>query len=425
MNLANLLIAGVSTRAAARSAARAGFAVTAIDAFGDLDQHPSVKVLSLAHNFTARAAALAAQTVECDAVVYLSNFENHPKAITTLAEGRVLWGNSAATVRRVRDPLLLAEALRRRGVAVPQVRLKPDTTYVDKPDTTYVDKPDATYVVGSGFSRTVSGVVSGFPGLSEGEGSRIEPNWLLKPLASGGGQRIRLWDGATSVPRGCYLQEFVDGPSGSLVFVAAGGRAAPFGISRQLVGEQAFGAEGYQYCGSILAAAGDPQFPHDEALVDAASALARAVADEFGLVGVNGIDFVARDGIPYTIEVNPRWSASMELVEDAYGLSVFEAHASACATGILPAFDLVHARRDRGAVGKAVIYARGDVTVGETRTWLTKHENIRDIPLPGSCIPSGRPVCTIFADGRDALTCHDALVQSASRVYAQLEAWCA
>src|SRR5258706_14084538 len=125
-----LLIAGVSTRAAAESAARAGFAVTAIDAFGDLDQHPSVGGLALPHNFTARSAALAARTVECDAVVYLSSFENHSKAITTLAEGGALWGNSPETVRRVRDPLILAEALRRRGLSAPQVRLKPDTTYV-------------------------------------------------------------------------------------------------------------------------------------------------------------------------------------------------------------------------------------------------------------------------------------------------------
>src|SRR5436853_251564 len=96
-----VLISGVSTRAAAESAARAGFVVTAIDAFGDLDQHASVKVLALTNAFTARAAALAARTVDCDAVVYLSSFENHPDAISALAQGRALWGNPPAVVRRV------------------------------------------------------------------------------------------------------------------------------------------------------------------------------------------------------------------------------------------------------------------------------------------------------------------------------------
>ena len=386
-----VLIAGVSTRAAAESAARAGFAVTAIDAFGDLDQHPSVRGLSLGHNFTARAAALAAQSIECDAVVYLSNFENHPKAISAFAEGRALWGNSPEIVRRVRDPLILAEALQARGFSTPAVRLKLDTTYV------------GSYVV-SGFSRTVN-------------------EWLVKPLASGGGQRIQLWDRATSLPRGRYLQEFIDGPAGSVVFVAAGGRAVPLAVSRQLVGEQAFGARGYQYCGNILTAAGDGQVPHDETLVDAASALAQAVVDEFALVGINGVDFIARSGSPCAIEVNPRWCASMELVERACGLSVFGAHASACTSGKLPDFDLAAAQRGVDAVGKAVVYAQRAVTVGDTQTWLANDHDIRDIPRPGEQISVGSPVCTVFATGRDATTCHAALVRRAARVYAQLDAW--
>ena len=423
----HVLIAGVSTRAAAESAALAGFAVTAIDAFGDLDQHPSVRGISLAHHFTARAAALAAQAVECDAVVYLSNFENHPKAITTLAEGRALWGNSPETVRRVRDPLVLAEALRKRGYRVPQVRLKPDTTDV-------AETNNESYVV-SGFSRTVDEGLSrtvdeglsrtvdeGFSRTVDEGLSRTVDRWLVKPLASGGGQRIRLWDRA-SLPYGCYLQEFIDGPSGSVVFVAAEGRVVPLGVSRQLIGEPVFGAEGFQYCGNILTPFPVTAAPESSFLA-AASALAQSVVDEFGLVGVNGIDFIIRDGRPCPIEVNPRWCASMELVERAYGLSVFAAHASACTTGLLPAFDPKQPLRP-GAVGKAVVYARRDVTVGDTRTWLTKHENIRDIPQPGERISLGRPVCTILADAPDGPTCHEALVETAGRVYAQLEAWCA
>ena len=77
--------------------------------------------------------------------------------------------------------------------------------------------------------------------------------------------------------------------------------------------------------------------------MDAASAIARAVAKEFELVGVNGIDFIAADGVPYPIEVNPRWCASMELVERAYGVSMFGLHAAACTAGTLPVFDLSRA----------------------------------------------------------------------------------
>jgi predicted ATP-grasp superfamily ATP-dependent carboligase len=362
--------------------------VIALDAFGDLDQHPSVQALSVPRDFetpfSAAAAARAARSIESEAVMYVSSFENHPRAVGSLAAGRELLGNPPAVLRRVRDPFEVARALRKRGHAVPSIRMTPART----------------------------------------------GRWLLKPVLSGGGRRVRVWQPGRRVPRGCYLQEFVEGTPGSIVFVAARGRAVPIGVSRQLIGEDAFGAAGFQYCGNILAAAGDAQFARDRALVRRAAELAGAIAEEFELVGANGIDFVARDGVPYAIEVNPRWTASMELVERAYGMSVFAAHAAACAAGELPTFDLSRARRGASVVGKAVVFARDDVTVGDTRSWApaTDHRPptadhwIRDIPHPGERIAAGRPVCTVLAAGRDALDCHAALVERAGRVCADLAA---
>ncbi len=373
-----VLVAGVSTRAAAESAARAGFAVTAIDAFADLDQHPSVQAHSLQDTFSPDAASRLAATIECDAVAYGSNYENHPDAVIRLARGRALWGNAPDVLERVRDPLLLTQTLRRRGCAAPDVH-----------DESRILRPESPH----------------------------HRAWLVKPRASGGGHRVRLWRRGARVPRGCYLQEFVEGTPGSVVFVAAGGRAVPLGVSRQLIGEEPFGASGYQYCGNILGAAS----PGDAA----ACALADAVCGEFGLVGVNGIDFVAKQGVPYAVEVNPRWCASMELVERAFGLSVFGAHAAACRDGVLPDFDLARARCAAGAVGKAVVFALHDVAVGDTHAWLPEADRartsgVRDVPHPGARIRAGRPVCTVFATARDEAECHASLVRHAERVYAEL-----
>jgi uncharacterized protein len=294
-------------------------------------------------------------------------------------------------LRRVRDPLALARALRERGFAVPAVRsnLEPGTA-----------NPD--------------------PGTAN-----REPAWLVKPLSSGGGRRVRRWSPGTRLPRGCYLQEFVEGTPGSVVFAATAGRSVPLGISRQLVGDHAFGATGYQYCGSILV-------PHDDTGGDAA-ALGAAVAGEFGLAGVNGIDFISRGGRAYAVEVNPRWSASMELVELAYGVSVFGAHAGACTRGQLPDFELRAAQRGATHVlGKAVVFARQDVVIGDTSAWLTTVPRppalpavpaLRDIPRAGEHIAAGRPVCTVFASGDGVAECHAALVERARHVYAVLAAW--
>jgi len=266
----------------------------------------------------------------------------------------------------------------------------------------------------------------GSPKPRSGEGgsrSNKADSWLVKPLASGGGHRIRVWRRGDAVPRGCYLQEFVEGVAGSMVFVAANGRAVPLGVLRQLIGDGAFGASSFEYCGNIL----DPHI--DEAVESAASALARAVAEAFALVGVNGIDFVERDGVPYAVEVNPRWCASTELVERAYGLGVFGMHAAACDEGTLPAFDVSHARRTaRRAFGKAIVFAREDVITGDTYAWMSPSGDtqppIRDIPHPRSRIAAGRPVCTVFAEASDAAGCYLALVERANRVYEELTRVC-
>jgi len=68
-----VLIAGVSTRAMAESAARAGYDVTALDAFGDLDQHPGVRALALPRDlgleFSASALAAAATDIDLRRIV--------------------------------------------------------------------------------------------------------------------------------------------------------------------------------------------------------------------------------------------------------------------------------------------------------------------------------------------------------------------
>jgi predicted ATP-grasp superfamily ATP-dependent carboligase len=380
-----ILMVGLSARAAAESAAMAGYAVTAFDAFGDLDQHPSVRARAVRRDisgrFSAAGAARAAQAVECDAVVYLSGFENQPMIVERLAVGRTLWGNPARVLRRVRNPFLVAEALRRRGRATAAVH-RWRAGRLDPP----VDASDL--------------------------------RWLVKPFASGGGHRVHPWH-RERVPPGCYVQELVEGTPGSIVFVAANRRAVPIGMSRQLIGLPTFGAAGFRYCGSILTAPAGALF--DDRLVGRAFVLSTELAEEFDLVGVGGIDFIVRDGVPYATEVNPRWCASMELVERAFKLSVFSAHARACGAGVLPQFDLRQAG-DIGAVGKAIVFARSDVVVGDTREWLVD-PMVRDVPHPGERIHGGSPVCTVLADAADPATCYAALVRRAENIYARLSPW--
>jgi uncharacterized protein len=369
--MTRVLIAGVSTRGLAESAARAGYEVVAVDGFGDLDLRAharTVTVTRAAGRFSVGAAIAAAREMTRDGACYVASFENHPKAVEALAGRGRLWGNTPAVLSRVRDPEQLARSLAARGLATPAVRLN-------------------VREVGGDAGR----------------------RWLVKPRASGGGSGIRAWRGGR-VPPASYLQERIVGVPGSIVFIADGRRAVPLGITRALAGDRAFGATGFTYCGSIL-------LDSDEPLTGHATRLAEAVTEEFGLVGVNGVDFVAAHGAPLAVEVNPRYTAAMELVERAYGISIFDVHARACG-GSLPVFSIP--RHEGETLGKAIVHARRSVTPLGTAGWLADPD-VRDVPASGEPIGPGHPICTIFAQGRDPERCRDALVRRASDLYRALE----
>ncbi len=373
----SVLIVGVSTRGLAESASRAGYSCLTVDAFGDLDQKSRVQNVSLSRDLRRRYSAAAAVAVgrrfpvaPADApAAYVGNLENHPAAVRRLALGRRLLGNTPATLVRAREPAAVAEVVRRAGGRVPLTLLPEQARHAS------------------------TGV-----------------RWLRKPRRGGGGSGVKDWKpGAPLGPRE-LVQERIDGLLASVAFVADGRRAVLLGLSKGLAGDPAFGARGYRYCGSVY------PFSEDGALLDRMSAIAGAVTEAFGLVGLNGIDFVLREAEPYVLEINPRYAASMELVERGGGLSIFEAHVAACG-GALPsegAFPMP------GVLGKAVLYARRDVVVGDSRRWLLG-DDVRDVPFPGDRILRGHPVCTVFARGADRGACYARLVAAAQALERELD----
>jgi predicted ATP-grasp superfamily ATP-dependent carboligase len=374
-----VLLAGVSMRAAAQSAVKAGFHTYTIDAFADLDLPPAKVQVSTTlsdRRFDPRRVLRRARGLSIDAVVYGSGFEDDSPAVGEISQGRALWGNPPEVLQRVRSPRRLLEGLAQRGFAVPRVFLP--------------------------------GVDSGTPAP--------DVAWIEKPFRSGGGYGIRPRRPGSVVADGRYLEEFISGSPGSIVFIAAGGRAVALGISRQLAGDPAFGASGFQYCGSILS---HPVslFERGVAVAATAHGLATTVASDYGLVGLNTVDFIARRGVAYPVEVNPRWSASVELVERAHGFSMFGLHADACSRGTLPDDRLPLCLRR--AVGKAIVFARADVLLWQTREWLDAR-CVADVPRPGTTIRRGEPICTVFAEADDADACYRQLVRVAEVVHEEV-----
>jgi predicted ATP-grasp superfamily ATP-dependent carboligase len=371
-----VLVAGFSARALARSALSAGFDVVALDGFGDrdlLERMPAPSSHVLVQPFHPRAAARLGAGVTADALAYTSNFENHPAALGALQRDRALWGNPPAVLRAVRSPERVAGALRDAGLPVPRL---------------CVDEAEAA-------RRT----------------------WLVKPRRSGGGRGIRFWTPDAPARRHEYVQEWIDGVPASLVFLGDGRTAWPLALTRQVVGDPQFGGWGYCYVGSLLASRTAPLFDAQESLFASAVAAADALTAAFGLVGLNTVDFMARDGVAWPVEVNPRHSASMELLERELGASLFPWHVDAVnGAAARPRHD---ALGWTAVPGKAILFARRRLTMTGSDALLASAD-VADVSADGTAIPAGAPVCTIFARADSGKACIAALAARGAALLAQL-----
>ncbi|MEI6449216.1 MAG: ATP-grasp domain-containing protein [Actinomycetes bacterium] len=376
-----VLVLGVSTRAMVESAVRGGHEVVAVDFFGDRDQARLAESYALQRDLglpaSAEGLAAAARRLAADAVVYGSSLENHPEVVAELAGRRLLLGNPAEVLREVRDWALLRRFCGEAGIAHPVTLLRGE------------------------------------------EGRAGRGRWLRKRLRSGGGHGVAPWDGR-ALDDAHLLQAEVDGRAAAVAFVADGERSRVFGLSEQLLGRSALGASGFAWCGNLLplelpgaqAAGVRAQLEH----------MASSLTRRFGLVGVNGLDVVIgrdREGVarPYLIEVNPRFSGSMELAERAFGVNVFALHLEGLAGRLPPAAGA--GRAPDGCAGKGIVYARRPVVAPDTDPWLAG--GVRDVPWPGQSIAAGHPVCTVLARGRDRQACLAGLFSAAAAVYRDSE----
>jgi predicted ATP-grasp superfamily ATP-dependent carboligase len=250
--------------------------------------------------------------------------------------------------------------------------------------------------------------------IAAGERRKIDHGrrWLAKPLLSGGGHSISLLHRRASPGRQFMLQEYLPGKPCSASFVANGRECVVLGITEQLLGTRPFGSHGFRYCGNILPLPEVLSAKKGKAVLGQVKRLAGFVTRQYGLKGVNGIDFILNEDRVCLVEVNPRYSASMELIEQAYGLPVFHLHAQSVVRGRLPDFKLEARLKSGGFFAKAILFAEQDALAPDTRNWHA--EGIRDIPASGEKLPRGGPVCTILASRATYETTFTELIRRAS-----------
>jgi predicted ATP-grasp superfamily ATP-dependent carboligase len=350
-----LLILGASVRAAAQSATRAGFLPVGADLFADVDAARCGEVLCV-EDYLQGFMHAATQWPEVP-WMYTGALENYPAVIEQLSIGRKLWGNDAATVRRVRDIWRLRDVLKDAGLAFPESR------------------PTADDIPRDG-------------------------TWLRKAARSAGGLQVGIWD--TQAARAqigpCYYQRRIEGQAVAGVFVANGSSAQMLGISTQQVQDAATGD--YRYVGSSTVLK-----QYDE-VAEPMQRIGAVLAAQFKLVGLFGVDAVFDGTTLWPIEVNPRYTASVEIHERAAGFHALELHRAGCVEGKLPERSYLSADMH---VAKTVYYAEHDLTITAAFSHWAAALNakkvwpeIADIPAEGTTIRTGQPVTTLLVSGATA-----------------------
>jgi predicted ATP-grasp superfamily ATP-dependent carboligase len=356
------LIIGASARAAAFSALRGGLRPRCADNFADRDLVAACPVDRVDTGQGADGFAVAAESVPPSPWFYTGGLENQPELVDRISRRHRLWGVGADVLRRVRDPLAVAAVLAAAGIPAPEVRLVP-----------------------RGLPR--------------------DGSWLAKPLASGGGIGVEPLLGqeiGDSPAR--YYQRRIQGPSFSALFIGYGGQARLVGAARQWIG----GVPGrpFAYRGGI------GPWRTELATTARLRGLGDRLASAFGLVGWFGVDYVLYDGVPWPVEVNPRYTASVEIHELAAGRPLLPEHRAACEGLMEPD----GAPRDEGprrslVVAKWIAYAPRRLVMPEIAWYRESTDGpdaiptVADVPAPGACIEPGEPVMTLLASGADVASC--------------------
>jgi uncharacterized protein len=372
-----ITIVGSSARAAAFSAVRAGFSIRAADLFADVD----LRRASTATAVTDYPAGLEAVLIgsQPGGWIYTGGLENSPSLIDRWSRLRPLWGNSGEALRRVRRPELLAAAMQQAGMNAPRVEFD---------------------------SRQV----------------RRNGSWLIKGLRSSGGVHVSVWNELTPDPSpesDHYFQELISGTPCSAVYVAARGTAAMLGATRQLIGERWTGASGLRYCGSV------GPLELSESIRQQFARIGSELAEKFNLVGLFGVDAIVNDLGVWPVEVNPRYTASIEVLERSSGFHAIDLHVTACRDGTLPA----HRYWPRSVVSaKAILFAASTLEVAEATSELIEQESgaawpaVADIPAPGTIIEAGWPILTVLASGDTERATLERLEERAAIVRQQIAA---
>ena len=360
-NMQNILVIGFDTRNVVCSASRAGYTVCSIDAFCDLDlrecAHATAflecRTIQELHQLKASRikAQMAEFGLEFDALVPGSGLEmldHNDFPCPVLA-------SSPDAMQKASDKLYLSKKLEAIGIPHPRCYSSEELDAIEYP---VMIKPASG---GGGIFNRIAR-------------SRQELLAILEELQ---GLNPELTEETI------VIQEFLEGTPSSVSLLSTKNEALSVAVNEQLIGIPWLSRLPFAYCGNIT------PFMTDQA--EEMEALAEELVLEFNLLGSNGVDFLASEKGPVVLEINPRFQGSLDTIEKAMNINLFEAHAG-CFRGELP-----EKPEAKGFAVRGVIYSDRELFIDQKLMELILREKGADIPSQGTVIEPDGPLTSLFA----------------------------
>lgn len=352
-------VVGLSARLLAQSATRAGLRVAALDIFGDRDTREASELWcdigggALTIDLARLTDALARVARLPHFLGWIGGSGLEPLMAQLYREPDLprLIGNDAEASAAVREPKRFFALLDALQIAHPTVS----------------------------FAR---------PARPQG--------WLFKHADGCGGTHIKpAWtQGTEPLSAQGYFQRISDGRSLSALFIGARGRAHLIGFAEQLT--CAVGNLAFVHAGSI----GPIDLPPPVAA--RMQQTLDALCTRTGLVGINSCDFLLDGDAFELLEINARPSATMTLYEtaspNAWPSGLLACHLDACRFGQLPSTaSIAPASQPSWCAGQRVLFAPKAFTVSAAFSDACLHDpRCCDVPMPGTRVEPGQPVCTLL-----------------------------
>ncbi len=377
-DLHKLLVIGVDSVSLAASTKRAGYQVFAVDHFGDQDLkrlcRESLSVIRqtsgkscgyLSSDFNPEILLQLTKALlkrcEIDAVLLSSGLDDSSDILFELNELVPILGNHPSIIEKVRDKTEFFHELDRLGIYHPKT-----TDAEDLEEARRISK-DIGYPI----------VVKPWSGFGGAGVRKAEDSHELK-------QAFR----ETSLTgKKVLIQKYISGTHASASLISSTKESVTLTLNEQLIGMHELGQrEPFGYCGNVV------PLSAPRTVVKECKGVVEKVAQNFCLIGSNGIDLViSEEGIPYVIEVNPRFQGTQECVERVLGMNIVEAHVKACIEEELPRVEW----EPSSFCARLILSAPERLIAPD----LGVFEDARDIPLPGVVVEEGEPVCSVAVEG--------------------------